>query len=81
MKTETKRFYYSLTTDRVQFEISSSACAPKTIESRMALIEIFKALIDNQNYLHCDAELMEKASIAHDGSCWVFRSEAKVHKP
>ena len=78
---ETKRSYFNMTTERVQFELRSEPCVKKTIASRAALVEILSACINNQTLLHCDGDLLEKATITHDGIRWVFRSEALVHKP
>lgn len=80
METETKRLYFNASTDRVQLEIRSAPCRRRTIDARNALVEILKACVENQNLLHCDAELLEKATIAHDGNRWIFRSEALVLK-
>ena len=81
METETKRFYYNITTDRVQFEIRSAPCVRKTVAARAALVEVLKACVENHNLLHCDTELLEKATLTHDGNRWIFRSEANVMKP
>jgi hypothetical protein len=81
MDHETKRIYFNMTTERVTFELRSRPCVKKTIEARAALVELLKMCIEHQNFLHCDGELLEKASITHDGNKWVFRSEALVPKP
>ncbi len=80
MDVETKRLYFNTTTERVLVEIKSAPCVKKTIEARAALVEILQNCVNNQNLLHCDAELLERATITHDGTRWVFRSEALVLK-
>jgi hypothetical protein len=80
MDIETKRLYFNATTDRVLVEIRSAPCAKRTVEARAALVEILQNCVLNQNLLHCDAELMESATIRHDGTRWVLRTEALVLK-
>jgi hypothetical protein len=80
IETEIKRVYYNQTHELVKFELRSTPCVARTIAARVALVELLQTLVEHQNYLHCDAELLEKASIVHDGNRWIFRSEAKVLK-
>ena len=81
MDVETKRLYHNMTTDRVIKEIRSAPCTKRTIEARAALVEILTNCVQDQNLLHCDTELAEKAELRHDGARWVLKLEALVTKP
>ena len=75
-----KRLNYDLNRNRVTVELTSEECAPKTQQARVTLVELLKSCIDDQNYLHCDGDLLEKMTITHDGVRWILRSEAIVLK-
>lgn len=81
MEVETKRMYFNLTTDRVIKEIKSAPCIKRSVGARAALVEVLQNAINDQNLLHCDTELLEKAELRHDGTRWVLKMEANVPKP
>lgn len=81
MEVEIKRLYFNVTTDRVIKEIRSAPCVKRTLGARAALVEILQNAVLDQNLLHCDTELLEKAELRHDGARWVLKMEANVPKP
>lgn len=80
MERRIKRFYYNASTERVQFEMASDYCEPKTMDSRQALVTMLTECCQNQNNLHCDTEFLEKAFLTFEGNRWILRGEALVPK-
>jgi len=80
MERRIKRFYYNASTERVQFEMASDFCEPKTMGARQALVTMLTECCQNQNNLYCDTEFMQKAALTFEDGRWILRGEALVPK-